>query len=64
MSDTGRNDGKGDVQERSWILDSWEDAELEGEMNVFEVIGIAFMALGVGMFVLIGIVALLSRFIK
>lgn len=64
MSDTGRNDGKGDVQERSWILDSWEDAELEEEMNVFEVIGIAFMALGVGMFVLIGIVALLSKFIK
>lgn len=64
MSDTGRDDGKGDVQEPSWLLDWREDAELEGEMNVFEVIGLAFMALGVGMFILIGIVCIFSRFIK
>lgn len=64
MPNTRRNDGEGDVEELGWLLDWRKDAELEGEMNVFEVIGIAFMALGVGMFVLIGIVCIFSRLIK
>lgn len=64
MPNTRRNDGEGDVEELGWLLDWGQDAELEGEMNVFEVIGIAFMALGIGMFFLIGIVCIFSRLIK
>lgn len=64
MSDTGRDDRAGYVEEPSWVLDWRKDAELEGEMNVFEHIGLAFMAVGIALFLLIGIVCVFSRFIK
>lgn len=64
MSDTGRDDRAGYVEEPSWVLDWRKDAELEGEMNVFEHIGLAFMAVGIALFILIGIVCIFSRFIK
>lgn len=63
MSDTGRDDGERDVQERSWLLDWGKDEELEGEiMNAFEYIGLTLMALGIGMFILAGIVYIIAQY--
>jgi hypothetical protein len=63
MSDTGRDDGERDVQERGWLLDWGKDEELEGEiMNAFEYIGLTLMALGIGMFILAGIVYIIAQY--
>ena len=63
MSDTGRDDGERNVQEPSWLLDWGKDEELEGEiMNAFEYIGLTLMALGIGIFILMGIVYIIAQY--
>lgn len=63
MSDTGRDDGERDVQERGWLLDWRKNEELEGEiMNAFEYIGLTLMALGISLFILMGIVYIIAKY--
>ena len=65
MSDTGGDDTKGDVQKWGWLLDWGEDDEVEGEiMNAFEYVGLTLVALGIGMFILTGIVYIFAKFIE
>ena len=65
MSDTGGDDTKRDVQKWGWLLDWGEDDEVEGEiMNAFEYVGLTLMALGIGLFILMGIVYIFSKFIE
>jgi hypothetical protein len=65
MSYSGRDDKERDVQERGWFLDWREDDEVEGEiMNAFEYVGLTLMALGIGMFILMGIVYILAKYIE
>jgi hypothetical protein len=65
MSDTGGDDTKRDVQKWGWLLDWGEDDEVEGEiMNAFEYVGLTLVALGIGLFILMGIVYIFSKFIE
>jgi len=65
MSYSGRDDKERDVQERGWFLDWREDDEVEGEiMNAFEYVGLTLMALGIGMFILTGIVYIIAKYIE
>ncbi|NBS69223.1 hypothetical protein EBT31_09975 [bacterium] len=65
MSYSGRDDKERDVQERGWFLDWREDDEVEGEiMNAFEYVGLTLMALGIGMFILMGIVYIIAKYIE
>jgi len=46
-------------------LDWREDDEVEGEiMNAFEYVGLTLMALGIGMFILMGIVYIIAKYIE
>jgi len=65
MSYSGRDDKERDVQERGWFLDWREDDEVEGEiMNAFEYVGLTLMSLGIGMFILMGIVYIIAKYIE
>ena len=65
MLDPRRDVAERNAKKQGWFLDWGEDEELEGEiMNAFEYVGLTLMALGIGMFILAGIVYLLAKYVE